>query len=95
MTGCVQSGTKSLDDLSYNDIEARLIKGKTTKSEVTQIFGKPRAQQMINGQEMWIYNRSGMNPLLATMNKFITLSITFSGDVVADYQYNNSQISSF
>ena len=95
LTGCIESGTKSLDTLSYGDIQKNLVRGRTTKAQVLERFGKPRVSNIINGQESWIYNRSGINPLFVTVNKFVTLTIMFKGKVVSDYQYSNSKTSTF
>jgi outer membrane protein assembly factor BamE (lipoprotein component of BamABCDE complex) len=80
-----------LKDVTYEDVTQNIVKGRTTKSQVQERFGKPTAVNHYNGQEHWTYNLTQIDPLsvLVGAGKYRNLSVTFKGNVVADYNYSS------
>lgn len=54
--GACSHGAKTLATESHQSIDAKLIKGKTTKSAVKEMFGEPQEVASKNGQETWVYH---------------------------------------
>mgnify|MGYP000181160760 CR=1 FL=1 len=58
LSGCAsKTGNEALEKANSQSIESILIKGTTTKAEVTDYFGEPQEVDfMDNGQEKWKYS---------------------------------------
>ncbi len=91
LSGCASLGSSSMKNTDYSQIEQSLMRGQTTRAEVREQFGKPSHVTTINGQERWLYNRTTMGYLIPMVHGSTTLSITFEGEVVTDYQFNQSK----
>lgn len=91
VSGCLATPAYQLKDVTYQDVRQSIVKGRTTKSDVQKRFGKPTSVNHFNGREMWTYNLTQIDPLsvLVGAGKYRNLSVTFKGDVVADYTYNS------
>ena len=91
VSGCLATPAYQLKDVTYQDVQQSLIKGRTTKEQVEARFGKPTAINNFNGQETWTYNLTQIDPLsvLVGAGKYRNLTISFRGNVVADYTYNS------
>ncbi len=91
LTGCLATPAYQLKDVSYADVQNSIKKGRTTKAQVQERFGKPTSQNNYNGQEIWTYNLTQIDPLsvLVGAGKYRNLTVTFRGDVVSDYNYSS------
>ncbi len=91
LSGCLATPAYQLKDVTYQDVQRSIIKGRTTKAQVQERFGKPTSTNHFNGQEMWTYNLTQIDPLsvLVGAGKYRNLTVTFRGDVVSDYTYNS------
>lgn len=91
LSGCLATPAYQLKDVTYQDVQKSLIKGRTTKAEVQERFGRPTAINHFNGQEMWTYNLTQIDPVsvLVRAGKYRNLTVTFAGNVVRDYTYNS------
>lgn len=60
LAGCaVSSGSSSIKSQSNQTLSQKLIKGKTTETQVVQIFGQPYSKTFKgNGDVEWIYQRN-------------------------------------
>jgi hypothetical protein len=91
VSGCLATPAYQLKDVTYADVQTSLIKGRTTKAQVQERFGKPTAINNYNGQEIWTYNLTQIDPLsvLIKAGKYRNLTVTFKGGVVSDYNYSS------
>ena len=91
LSGCLSGPAYQLKDVTYSDVQENLVKGRTTKTQVQERFGKPTAINNFNGQETWTYNLTQIDLLsvLAGAGKYRNLSVTFKGNVVSDYSYSS------
>ena len=88
LVGCMTFKTgRPIDTSLISHIE----RGKTTKTEIIQLFGQPLATQILpEGKTGMVYTyqvtKGGISPssVKAKMN---TLSITLKDDIVLDYVY--------
>ena len=55
LTGCA-TGNTSISGESSTSVQQKLVKGKTTKSEVVSNFGEPGERGFAEGKEYWSYN---------------------------------------
>lgn len=56
LAGCASSGNQSLRDETEASVSAKLTEGKTTRSEVQQMFGSPYQTSFTSeGEEIWTY----------------------------------------
>ncbi|HID7485817.1 TPA: outer membrane protein assembly factor BamE domain-containing protein [Morganella morganii] len=54
--GCASAGNHSIKNESQESVQSKLVKGKTTKDEVRQLFGAPGMTTFNAEQsEQWIY----------------------------------------
>jgi outer membrane protein assembly factor BamE (lipoprotein component of BamABCDE complex) len=60
LAGCAASmGNSSIKNESNNTLSQKLIKGKTTESQVVQMFGQPESKSFAgNGDPIWSYSRN-------------------------------------
>ncbi len=91
LSGCLASPAYQLKDVTYADVQKSLVKGRTTKSQVQDRFGKPTAVNTYNGQEIWTYNLTQIDPLsvLIKAGKYRNLTVTFKGNIVSTYDYQS------
>ena len=59
-SGCAASmGNSSIKNESNQKLSQKLIKGKTTESQVAQMFGQPESKSFAgNGDPIWSYSRN-------------------------------------
>ena len=59
-TGCAASmGNSSIKNESNQSLSQKLIKGKTTESQVSLMFGQPESKSFAgNGDPIWSYSRN-------------------------------------
>lgn len=103
-TGCaVKTGNEKLAEVNDNSVEALVVNGKTTKSEVKINLGEPTAIDFLsNGLEKWEYKHSlrvekGIN-YVPVVNWFVkgtndtnkTLVLLFDGDVVKNHTFSTA-----
>ena len=91
LSGCLATPAYQLKDVTYADVQKSLVKGRTTRSQVQERFGKPTAINNFNGQEIWTYNLTQVDPLsvLVKAGKYRNLTVTFKGNTVSDYSYSS------
>ncbi len=64
-SGCVtKSGNLGIKDLTINEVDAKLVKGKSTQNDVLKLYGNPTSKTLDEqGNEKWTYsyteNRKG------------------------------------
>lgn len=65
-SGCVtKSGNLGIKDITVHEIDAKLIKGKSTQNDVLKLYGNPTSKTLDEkGSEKWTYsyteNRKGI-----------------------------------
>jgi predicted small secreted protein len=99
VTGCaVKSGNDKLEDVTSESVGKTIIKDKTTKANVKELFGEPQKVDFLaNGQEKWEFLHvrkaaKGVN-YVPVANWFVggtndttkSLVILFEGDIVKNY----------
>ena len=91
LSGCLATPAYQLKDVTYQDVESALIKGRTTKAQVQEKFGRPTSKSNFNGQEMWTYNLTQIDPLSVAVGagKYRNLTVFFAGNVVKDFSYSS------
>ena len=91
VAGCLTTPAYQLRDVTYQDVQQALVKGHTTKDQVRERFGRPTSINHFNGQEMWTYNLTQIDPLsvMVGAGTYRNLTITYRGDIVRDYTYNS------
>lgn len=64
MTGCVSTGNVAMKQQTQRSIDAQIVKGKTTKQEVTNMFGSADSVSFTDsGNEVWTYRHSKSKPM--------------------------------
>ncbi len=66
LCGCVPSmmnerGSRSLANVTPEQLNAKLIKGVTTKSDVERMFGEPDSIHQDSLMDSWMYSYQGQN----------------------------------
>ena len=91
LSGCLASPAYQLKDVTYADVQKNIIKGRTTKAQVQERFGKPTSVNFYNGNETWTYNLTQIDPLsvLVKAGKYRNLTVTFRGNVVSTFDYQS------
>ena len=91
LSACLSTPAYQLRDVTYQDVEQALIKGRTTQAEVQERFGKPTSVSHFNGQETWTYNLTQIDPLSVAVGagKYRNLTVMFTGNVVKDFSYQS------
>ena len=99
VTGCaVKSGNDKLEDVTSESVGKNIIKEKSTKTKVKEIYGEPqKVDFMSNGLEKWEYSHlrkagKAVN-YVPVANWFVggtndttkTLVILFDGEIVKNY----------
>lgn len=64
VTGCVSTGNVAMKEQSQHSIEQAIIKGKTTKQDITSTFGSADNVSFTDsGNEIWTYRHSKSKPM--------------------------------
>ena len=64
VTGCVSSGNVAMKEQTQQSVDAQIVKGKTTKQDVSKLFGS--ADNVFftdSGNEVWAYRHSKSKPM--------------------------------
>lgn len=99
VTGCaVKSGNEKLEDVSSESVAKTIIKEKTTKTNVKELYGEPQKVDFLaNGLEKWEYShlrKAGKAVNYIPVANWVvggtndttkTLVILFDGDIVKNY----------
>lgn len=104
LSGCASTaGNQSIKNETQQSIASKIIKGRTTKQDILQQFGEPTRKTTIGTDEdMWSY--SIMNSDMSAMSyipivglfsngtdmKSKNMTITFAGDKVENWSFNES-----
>lgn len=91
LSGCLSLPATQLRNVTFEDVQKSIVRGRTTKAQVTERFGKPTAVSHYNGQETWTYNLTQIDPLSVMVGaaKYRNLTVTFTGNIVKDYSYQS------
>ena len=85
-TGCsTTAGNPNLVHMTSNDLSSHLIKGKSTKAEVTAYLGEPISKITNDGSEYWSYSygkASGNALSLIPFVGFLLQSVTVNSTSV-------------
>jgi len=74
--GCASSGNLSIADESQQTVSTKIVQGKTTKAEISQIFGDPiKTSFTDSGNEIWEYD---YNKTHAKAQNYIPLVSAFT-----------------
>lgn len=105
LSGCAaKSDNEALEKADSQGIESILVKGTTTKAEVTEYFGEPQEVDfMDNGQEKWKYGHLRRSDKLVnyipvaswfaggTNDTTKSLVLLFEKDVLVNYSMSTSK----
>ncbi|EFH5070966.1 hypothetical protein ACLH2B_21055 [Klebsiella sp. 2HUBk32mer] len=105
LSGCSSTGNQSLRNETSQSLQSKIVKNKTTKSEITSALGEPDTRTTLDsGNESWRYfmvnnqiNASSFIPIVGlftggSKSQARTLDIDFKGDIVSQWSFseNNS-----
>lgn len=82
VSGCSTSGNQALKNESQASLQTKLVKNKTTKSDVVRAFGSPTSVTSKNdGGDIYIYemNNGKINPLT-----YVPVVGFFAGDTTTE-----------
>lgn len=64
--GCASTGSMAMKNENTTTLQQKIIKGKTTKQEITQLFGEPQSRSVDDrGNETWTYSYSNSTSNIA------------------------------
>ncbi len=103
--GCVSSGSMAMKNENTTTLQKKIIKGTTTKQQITQMFGEPQSRSLDDsGNETWTYVYANSQSNVAnyipyasmvmsgTQTKTRTMTVTFyQTDKVKTYNLSESQ----
>lgn len=104
LSGCASTaGNQSIKNETQQSIASKIIKGRTTKQDISREFGDPTRKTTVDtNQDLWFYsimnsNMSAMSyiPIVGIFSngtdmKSKALTITFQGDKVANWTFSES-----
>lgn len=105
LSGCSSTGNQILRNETSQSLQSKIVKNKTTKSEITSALGEPDTRTTLDsGNESWRYfmvnnqiNASSFIPFVGlftggSQSQARTLDIDFKGDIVSQWSFseNNS-----
>ncbi|MBA5239177.1 hypothetical protein H2Y54_21940 [Pectobacterium aroidearum] len=100
LSGCYSFGNQTLKNVTQEDVKAKIVKGKTTKSEVLTAFGEPDKRIASDDEEKWSYSmhnyRSKPTSYIPLVGVLIggtdieekSILITFKGEKVNSYEFS-------
>ncbi|AYH00945.1 hypothetical protein C5E26_08380 [Pectobacterium parmentieri] len=100
LSGCYSFGNQTLKNVTQEDVKAKVVKGKTTKSEVLTAFGEPDKRIASDDEEKWSYSmhnyRSKPTSYIPLVGVLIggtdieekSILITFKGEKVSSYEFS-------
>ncbi|POP40545.1 hypothetical protein CHU32_26600 [Superficieibacter electus] len=107
ISGCSTSGNQHLKNETSQSLQSKIIKNKTTKSEITASLGEPDIRTTLDsGNEKWIYfmnnnqfDATTFIPVVGLLTgdshtQAKTLEIEFKGETVSKWTFseNNSRM---
>ncbi len=100
LSGCYSFGNQTLKNVTQEDVKNKIVKGKTTKSEVLTAFGEPDKHIASDNEEKWSYSmhnyRSKPTSYIPLVGVLIggtdieekSILITFKGEKVSSYEFS-------
>ncbi|PWD67085.1 hypothetical protein [Pectobacterium parmentieri] len=100
LSGCYSFGNQTLKNVTQEDVKAKVVKGKTTRSEVLTAFGEPDKRITSDDEETWSYSmhnyRSKPTSYIPLVGVLIggtdieekSILITFKGEKVSSYEFS-------
>ncbi|EKM8120191.1 hypothetical protein PVO54_002901 [Enterobacter hormaechei] len=107
IAGCSTSGNQHLKNETSQSLQSKIIKNKTTKSEITASLGEPDTRTTLDdGNEEWMYTMDNNQfdattfiPVIGLLTggsqtQARTLEIEFKGETVSKWSFseNNSRM---
>jgi len=104
LSGCASTaGNQSIKNETQQSIASKIIKGRTTKQDISREFGDPTRKTTVDtNQDMWFYSIMNSNmsvmsyiPIVGIFSngtdmKSKALTVTFQGDKVANWTFSES-----
>lgn len=103
LSGCSSTGNQSLRNETSQSLQSKIVKNKTTKSEITSALGEPDTRTTLDsGNESWRYfmvnnqiNASSFIPIVGlftggSQSHARTLDIDFKGDIVSQWSFSEN-----
>jgi len=104
LSGCASTaGNQSIKNETQQSIASKIIKGRTTKQDISREFGDPTRKTTVEtNQDMWFYSIMNSNmsvmsyiPIVGIFSngtdmKSKALTVTFQGDKVANWTFSES-----
>jgi outer membrane protein assembly factor BamE (lipoprotein component of BamABCDE complex) len=102
LSGCSTSGNQNLKNETPQSLQSKIIKNKTTKTELLTKLGEPDTRTTLDdGNEQWKYfmsnnqfNATTFNPVVGlftggTQTQSKTLEIDFKGETVSKWTFSS------
>lgn len=102
ISGCSTSGNQKIKDETAQSLQSKIIKNKTTKSEIVSQLGEPDTRTTLDdGSEEWRYFMSNNQfdattfiPVLGLLTggaqtQSKTLEINFKGEIVSKWTFSS------
>ncbi|WP_233965137.1 META domain-containing protein [Pectobacterium versatile] len=102
LSGCYSFGNQTLKNVTQEDVKAKIVKGKTTKSEVLTAFGEQDKRITSDDEEKWSYSMHNYRskptsyiPIVGILTggtdiEEKSILITFKGEKVSSYEFTAS-----
>lgn len=103
--GCVSSGSMAMKNENTTTLQQKIIKGETTKQEITQMFGEPQSRSVDHqGNETWVYSYTNAQSNVANFIPYASMVMSgsqsktrnmivtfFKNSKVKTYSFSESQ----
>lgn len=104
LSGCASTaGNQSIKNETQQSIASKIIKGRTTKQDISREFGDPTRKTTVDtNEDMWFYSIMNSNmsaisyiPIVGLFSngtdmKSKALTVTFQGDKVENWSFSES-----
>jgi PBP1b-binding outer membrane lipoprotein LpoB len=78
LSGCASTaGSQSFNNETSQSLNSKLIKGRTTKTDVLSQFGEPTSKNIDSNEEIWLY--SSVNSKMSAMTYIPIVGIFSNG----------------
>lgn len=78
LSGCASTaGVQSINNETSLSLNSKLIKGRTTKTDVLSQFGEPTSKNIDSNEEIWLY--SSVNSKMSAMTYIPIIGIFSNG----------------
>lgn len=104
ISGCSTSGNQHLKKETSQSLQSKIIKNKTTKSEIITTLGEPETRTTLDsGNEEWIYSMDNNQfdtttfiPVIGLLTggsqrQAKTLEIEFKGETVSKWSFSENK----